>query len=105
MLSDDDQSVNYNKDKSDTCNTLIDDTDTMQSTDSTNSNSLDLSSHGDATHAHNDIDIEIYNVTEHVAYNILLPKCKHTATKTPTTICTAKTIGSVTSHKILRRPF
>ncbi len=72
----------------------------MQSTDSTNSNSLDLSSHGDATHEHNYIDIEIYNVPEHVAYNIPLPKCECTATKTPTTICTAKTIGSVTSYRI-----
>ena len=101
-LSDDDQSVSYIKDKPDICKTIIYDEDTIQSTDSTNSNSLDPSSYDDATHAHNDIDIEIYNVTEDVTYNIPLPKCKCTATETPTTICTAKTIGAVRSHKILR---
>ena len=74
--------------------------DTIQSTDSTKSNSLDLSTYDDATHAHNDIDIEIYIVTEDVTHHIPLPKCKRTATETPTTICTAKTIGSVRSHKI-----
>ena len=72
-LSNDDQSVSYIKDKSDTCNTIIYDEDTIQLTDSTKSNSLDLSSHGDATHAHNDIDIEIYNVTEDVTYHLPLP--------------------------------
>ena len=36
-----------------------------------------------------------------MTYHIPLPKCKRTATETPTTIGTAKTIGSVTSHKIL----
>ena len=58
-LSDDDQSVSYIQDKPDICKTIIYDEDTIQSTDSTNSNSLDLSSYDDATHAHNDIDIEI----------------------------------------------
>jgi len=101
-FSDDDQSVSYIKDKPDICKPIIYDEDTIQSTDSTNSNSLDPSSYDDATHAHNDIDIEIYNVTEDVTYNIPLPKCKRTATETPTTICTAKTIGAVRSHKILR---
>ena len=101
-LSDDDQSVSYIKDKPDICKPIIYDEDTIQSTDSTRSNSLDLSSYDDATHAPNDIDIEIYNVTEDVTYHIPLPKCKRTATETPTTICTAKTIGSVRSHKILR---
>ena len=48
------------------------------------------------------MDIEIYNVTEDVTYHIPLPKCKRTATETPTTIFTAKTIGAVKSHKILR---
>ena len=67
-----------------------------------NSNSLDLSSYDDETHAHNDIDIEIYNVTEDVTYHIPLPKCKRMATETPTTICTANTIVAVKSHNILR---
>ena len=55
------------------------------------------------THGNQNINnVESYNVTESLTYNIPLPKCKRTATKTPMTICTAKTIGAVTSHKILR---
>jgi hypothetical protein len=101
-ISDDDQSVSSIKDKPNICKTIIYDEDTIQSTDSTNSNSLDLSSYDDATHAHNDIDVEIYNVTEDATYNIPLPKCKRMATETPTTSCTSKTIGAMKSCKILR---
>ena len=103
-LSDDDQSVSSIRDKTDICKTIIYDEDTIQSTASTKSNSLDQSSYDDATHAHNDVVIEIYNynVTEDMTYHVPLPKCKRTATETPTTICTAKTIGAVKSHKILR---
>ena len=35
-------------------------------------------------------------------YNGPLPKCKYTATETPTIICTAETIGAVKSHRILQ---
>ena len=83
-------------------NQFIYDEDTIQSTDSTKSNSLDQSSYDDATHAHDDITIEVYNVTKYETYNVPLPKCKRTTTETLTTICTAKTIGVVKSHKILR---
>jgi len=48
-LSNDTQSVRYNKDKSDICKPIIYDEDTIQSSDSTKSNSLDKSSYDDAT--------------------------------------------------------
>jgi len=100
MLSDGNQSVRSNKDKPYICKTRIYEEDIIQSTDSTNYNPLEQSFYDDATYAQD--DIEIYNITEDVIYNVRLPKCKHTATETPTTICTAKTIDAVKSHKVQR---
>ena len=57
MLSNDNQSVRSKKDKSDIYKPITYDKDTIQSTDSTKSNSLEQSSYDDATHTHNDIEI------------------------------------------------
>jgi len=73
-LIDDNQSVRSNKDKSVNCKPIIYDEDTMQSTDITKPNSLEQSSYDDAIYTHE--DIEIYNITEYVIYNLPLPKYK-----------------------------
>jgi len=47
-------------------------------------------------------EIEIYNISDDLIYNVPLPKCKHIATETSTTIFTASTIGAVQNRKVLR---
>jgi len=40
-------------------------------------------------------DVNMYHITDDAIYNDPLLKCKYIATKTPTTICIASTIGKL----------
>ena len=62
-------------------------------TSTTSSSNLYYDSAGNAQD-----EIEIYNITDDVIYNIPLPKFKRIATKTPASTCTASAIGAVQSR-------
>ena len=80
-----------------------DDTVPMSSDNCTITTSSSTLSYDSAGNAHN--EIEIYNINDDVIYNVPLPKCKHIATETPASICTASTIGAVQSKQVLRDLF
>jgi len=66
-------------------------------TSTTSSSNLYYDSAGNAQD-----EIESYNITDDVIYNIPLPKFKRIATKTPASTCTASAIGAVQSRRVLR---
>ena len=103
-LSDDNSAVNSNKNNNQECEknqlNFDDDTVPMSNDNCTITNPSSTLSYDSAEKAHN--EIEIYNITDDVIYNVPLPKCKRIATETPASIYTTSTIRAVQSKRVLR---